>query len=56
MIETDAPFLPPQTKRGKRNESAFMLETAEMAAEVKGLSLEILGEKTTQNAKSFFGL
>lgn len=54
LLETDAPFLPPQTKRGKRNESSYMIETAETAAELHGLSLEELGVKTSQNARNLF--
>lgn len=56
LIETDAPFLPPQTLRGKRNESAFMMETAQVMAELHGLPLERLAEQTTQNAKRLFRL
>ena len=56
LLETDAPFLPPQSVRGKRNEPAYLLETARTAAELHGLSLETLGEKTTQNARRLFGL
>ena len=56
LLETDAPFLPPQSMRGKRNESSYMLETAAVAAELHGVSLEELGEITTRNAKDLFGL
>ena len=56
LLETDAPFLPPQSVRGKRNEPAFMLETAKLAAELKGISPEKLGEETTANARALFGL
>ena len=55
LLETDSPFLPPQTMRGKRNEPAFMIETAEVAAGLHNLTLEQLGEKTTANAKKVFG-
>jgi len=56
LLETDAPFLPPQTLRGKRNESAYMLETAAVMAELHGLSLEKLAELTTANARRLFRL
>ncbi|MDP3919690.1 MAG: TatD family hydrolase [Candidatus Omnitrophota bacterium] len=56
LIETDAPYLPPQSKRGKRNESAYMLETAELMAALHGVRLEALGERITQNAKELFSL
>ena len=56
LIETDAPFLPPQSMRGKRNDSLLMLETAQVAADVRGISIEELGELTTANAKRLFRL
>ena len=56
LLETDAPFLPPQSMRGKRNEPALMIETARTAAELHGLSLEDLGRKTTANARALFRL
>lgn len=56
LLETDAPFLPPQSSRGKRNESAFLLETAELGAELKKISLEELGRVTTENARRLFHL
>ena len=55
LIETDAPFLAPQTHRGKRNESAFMAETARFVAELRGISAEKLGEATSRNAETLFG-
>ena len=56
LLETDAPFLPPQTKRGSRNESGFLLETARLGAALKKISLEELGRLTSENAKRFFRL
>jgi len=50
LLETDAPYLPPQTKRGQRNEPLYMTETA-----LHGLSLEEIAELTTANARSLFG-
>ena len=55
LIETDAPFLAPQAHRGKRNESAFMAETARFVAELRGVSPEALGEATSRNAEILFG-
>lgn len=56
LLETDAPFLPPQSKRGKRNESSFLLETAAVGAEVKKIPIEQLGSVTTANARKAFML
>lgn len=55
VIETDAPFLAPQSHRGKRNEPAFMAETARWTAEIKGISLEELGQVTSRNCELLFG-
>lgn len=56
MIETDAPYLTPEPHRGKRNEPAFLRHTAEFAANLFGVSLEVLAEKTSENARQFYGL
>lgn len=56
LIETDAPYLTPQPKRGSRNEPAFVRLVAEELARVKGLSLEDVDRITTLNAKQLFGL
>src|SRR3989344_7686178 len=50
VLETDCPFLPPQSKRGQRNEPANILETAQLIADLKGLSLEEVATQTTKNA------
>ncbi|MBI1977488.1 MAG: TatD family hydrolase, partial [Candidatus Omnitrophica bacterium] len=42
LMETDAPFLAPQDHRGKRNEPAFLVETARRIADLKGISMEEL--------------
>jgi len=49
LVETDAPYLAPVPKRGKRNEPAFTVHTAEVLAEVKGVSAKELAEATTDN-------
>ncbi len=56
LIETDAPFLAPAPYRGKRCESAFILETAKTLAQVKGLPLEEVAAETTKNAVKLFRL
>jgi TatD DNase family protein len=54
VLETDAPYLPPTPFRGKRNESAYVLHTAEKVAEILGLPLSELRDITTTNARSIF--
>jgi TatD DNase family protein len=54
VLETDCPWLAPQSKRGKRNEPAFVLETARKVAELKGIPVEELIQITSQNAKQLF--
>ena len=54
VIETDAPFLAPQLSRGKRNEPAFLIETAQRIADIKGISLEELGQASTRNCEGLF--
>ncbi len=54
MLETDAPYMAPEPNRGKRCESAFMLDTARTLADIKGISLEEVAEITTKTAKKIF--
>ncbi len=54
FIETDAPYLAPQSKRGKVNEPSYILETASVVAEVKGISLTDVAHQTFLNASAFF--
>ncbi|MFA5038388.1 MAG: TatD family hydrolase [Candidatus Omnitrophota bacterium] len=56
FLETDAPFLPPEGKRGQRNEPANVAMVAECVARIKGLSVEEVGRVTTQAARAFFKL
>ncbi len=53
LVETDAPYLAPVPKRGKRNEPAFTRHTAEKIAEIKEISFEEVATATTDN---FFNL
>ena len=56
LIETDCPYLAPVPNRGKRNEPAFVRETARQLGELRGLSAEEIGEQTTTNFREFFSL
>jgi TatD DNase family protein len=56
MLETDAPFLPPQEFRGKRNEPAYVKNLAEEIARIKNIDFKNLAQITTFNAQQFFNL
>lgn len=54
LVETDAPWLAPIPHRGKRNEPSFVRHTAELVAEVKGISFAELEKATTENFFKLF--
>ncbi|MDG1761590.1 MAG: TatD family hydrolase [Flavobacteriaceae bacterium] len=56
VLETDAPYLAPAPYRGKRNESAYLLQVAARVAEIYGKKIEEIAQITTQNSKSIFGI
>ncbi|MAO71433.1 MAG: hydrolase TatD [Flavobacteriales bacterium] len=56
LLETDAPYLTPSPYRGKRNESKYIVNIAEKLAEIKGISINEVGELTTKNARNLFKL
>ncbi|MCD4814572.1 YchF/TatD family DNA exonuclease [bacterium] len=56
LLETDCPYLPPQSNRGKRNEPAYLAEVAQAVAEVRGITVEALMEQTSANARKLFKL
>jgi TatD DNase family protein len=56
LTETDSPFLPPQGKRGKRNEPAFVVEVAQTLANVRNLASEEVAAATAENFRRFFRL
>lgn len=55
LIETDAPYLAPVPHRGQRNEPAFVVNTAEVLAQIKDMPIEELAELTSQNFFNLFG-
>jgi TatD DNase family protein len=56
LIETDSPFLAPVPYRGKRNEPAFVKEVARQIGELRGLSTEEIGARTSENFRRCFWL
>lgn len=56
VLETDAPYLSPTPKRGKRNEPAFMKFTAEKLADIFEISVKEVVDQTSQTAKALFKL
>jgi TatD DNase family protein len=54
LIETDGPYLAPHPYRGKRNEPAHVQYVADKIASLRGLSLETVGDFTSQNAVKLF--
>jgi TatD DNase family protein len=56
LIETDCPYLTPVPFRGKRNEPARVVDVARGLAEVRRMSLEEIGQVTSENFATLFGL
>ena len=54
LIETDAPFLAPQPVRGQPNEPAFVAHTAAAVAQLRGMTVEALGDLVSANAEALF--
>jgi len=55
-VETDAPYLPPQSRRGKRNEPAYLPETIRQIADLRGASFSEVADATAMTAAWLFGL
>jgi TatD DNase family protein len=56
LLETDAPFLPPQQYRGKQNSPAYIPVIAQTLADIKGVDVAAIEQATTANAQQFFSL
>ncbi len=54
LVETDAPYLAPTPHRGQRNEPAFVVETASVVAEARGMTFEALAAATRANTLAVF--
>jgi len=56
LIETDAPYLAPVPRRGRRNEPGFLVHTCERLAELRGVEMEEMAACTRRNAHRFYRL
>ena len=56
LVETDCPYLTPVPNRGKRNEPAMVVHTAQFLAELYDIEFERLAEQTTKNFLDLFGV
>jgi len=56
LVETDAPYLAPIPRRGKRNEPAYVAYTATRIAELRGVDPEAFAQTTYENALRVFGI
>lgn len=54
LVETDAPYLAPEPHRGTRNESAYVVNTAQKIADLRECALDIIAKATTENAFRFY--
>lgn len=56
LVETDSPFLPPQSRRGQPNAPRYLVETVERIAKLRGTTAAEIGQATGQNASDLFRL
>ncbi|MFH0948606.1 MAG: TatD family hydrolase [Elusimicrobiota bacterium] len=56
LLETDSPYLPPQSFRGKRNEPSYIKYIAEKIAEIKEMPVPEISKTTDENAEKLFGI
>lgn len=56
LLETDSPYLPPQARRGERNEPCYLPLIAEEISKIKNISIEKVSQVTTENARRLFNI
>jgi TatD DNase family protein len=56
VVETDAPYLTPQSMRPRRNEPSFLVETVGRIAEIRAQTVREVAEKTSANAAALYGI
>ena len=56
LLETDSPYLTPESNRGKQNSPLNLIYIAEKVADIKGITVDEVIEKTTNNAKELFNI
>lgn len=56
ILETDSPYLTPAPKRGKRNESSYIIYIAQKIADLKNMPLEQIADISSQNSRELFNL
>lgn len=56
LVETDSPYLAPVPHRGKKNQPAYVVHTAQVLADLRNESLDTIATQTTQNAHTIYGL
>lgn len=56
VLETDAPFLPPQSMRGKQNHPQYIRDIAEYIAQLRGESFDTIAQQTSENALRLFSI
>ncbi|MDQ6713019.1 MAG: TatD family hydrolase, partial [Candidatus Dormibacteraeota bacterium] len=56
LVETDSPFLPPQSRRGQPNSPRYLVETVERIAKLRGTTAAEIGQATAHNTMDLFRL
>ncbi len=56
LVETDCPYLTPKSRRGRRNEPAYVVETVAKIAELRGEPIDEIARATSENTRRLFGL